>query len=75
MTSEALPRVAPSGASEPVIAPDATYASVTETIIAPLVQTRRWTLWWIAFLLSGLVTGAMLVSIVVLFTVGIGIWA
>ncbi len=74
MTTEALPRVAPSGASEPVIAPDATYASVTETIIAPLVQTRRWTLWWIAFLLSGLVTGAMLVSIIVLFTVGIGIW-
>ena len=53
---------------------DATYASVTDLVTAPLLDRRPGRLWWAALAVSLLATLAMLGAVGVLFAVGVGTW-
>src|SRR5262245_10778335 len=61
-------------ASDPVIGPGHTYASVTDKISALVLAGRTPTGWWVGFGMAFTLTMILFYAIGRLFLVGIGIW-
>ncbi len=61
-------------ATDPVVLPGPTLASVTDRICALALRERAFIWWWAAVLVSGFLTAVLFGSIVWLFYAGIGVW-